>query len=461
MEKTKMYQESKHISAYLCLVCLLVLVFPIVSADLYITQVLYNPLITSTGGESVEIFNSGTKPINLSGYTLMTTTRDIDLTFPSDAIIPANSYYLVADTGWSEKKDCALYPLADYEQAITLRMTDGGVAIINPEGNPVDAVGWGNPNNIGNPLYMGTPANYTIKGEALKRISFTNNNQVDFICSIPEFTNSKNQTQDIRNNAIHLILDIPDISDYIKNVTIPFDYDDVILLNPGDEKILDVSFLLKDILEEADVSIILSSSYNNDEPIYYKSDSSDYNIGYDDKINGYINYNFPISLPHYLKPEDYVISIVVNDSSSLSNVYVKNISFKIIPILSFKINLNMINCSLAINNFCNITTQSSLPDIENPFISNLGNIPLDFKIYASDLVSEDNHINISSVELSLGNISSSKLTNEPLLYNTNLQPGPQSIIPFSLFIQPPPNLPGGLYSTKIIFMGVTNGDYKN
>jgi len=139
------------------------------SADIYISEVLYNPFTSESGGEAVELYNSGSEAINLSGYTLNTASKNsttIDATFPSIATIPANGYYLIADNSWDDRKDSILYPDADYQEPITMKNTDSGLFIADPLGNILDAVGWGSPINLS--LYKGTPTNDTENGESLQ-----------------------------------------------------------------------------------------------------------------------------------------------------------------------------------------------------------------------------------------------------------------------------------------------------
>ncbi|MFT4297924.1 MAG: lamin tail domain-containing protein, partial [Candidatus Woesearchaeota archaeon] len=298
MVNVKIKKKIRRVSAYICLVCLIILAFPFASADLFITQVLYNPLITSTGGEAVEIYNPNDFSVNLAGYTLHTTTRQPDVVFPDNAFIPPRSYFLVADIGWNEKKDSPLYPFADYKQAMTMRMTDGGVAIIDPNQVMVDAVGWGNADGIGLPFYRGVPASYTVRGEALVRINFTNDNSIDFISSLPKFENSKGETTDPRNSAILLNLEIFGVDSYIKNVSIPYDFDDVILLSPGKQKKFNITFFISELLDDFDAYVSIKK--NNSEHQFLSSSLSS-------NMDSYHKYVSSIALDYYLEPGEYEI----------------------------------------------------------------------------------------------------------------------------------------------------------
>jgi hypothetical protein len=448
----RMLQVSIQVFACLSLVFLSILALPSSFADLYISQVLYNPLKTSTGGEAVEIYNSGLFDVNLTGYTLDTTTRLQDAVFPPNAIIPSKGYYLIADAGWSDKKDDSLYPLADYEDAITLRITDGGVALVNPVGNVVDAVGWGNPDKIGLPFYMGNPASSVNKGQSLKRINFTNNNFNDFISSSPRFTNSKGETHDSRLNFVTLNLEVFGADDYIKNISIPYDFDNTMLLFPGIERNVTLSFYISSLIENNDVYVLLEKNNSNQDSSLFSL------IRYNSSIisesrEGYYLYSSNIVLDYFLEPGVYSVSIVLNTSSA---EYIKTKYFSILPLLAFNLEFDSINCLYLGQVSCNISSHNETDFSKTPMIKNIGNLPLDFKIYANDFNDGSNSIDINNVKLSIGNLQNISLSNEPMLYRTNISPGPSAFLPFSLHMQLPSNIISGRYSTKLVFMGVTH-----
>ncbi|MFT4297737.1 MAG: hypothetical protein ACMXX5_00945, partial [Candidatus Woesearchaeota archaeon] len=121
------------------------------------------------------------------------------------------------------------------------------------------------------------------------------------------------------------------------------------------------------------------------------------------------------------------------------------------------LNIASINCSLAAKNSCVVDSNPNPYAVDQPAIRNIGNQPLDFKIFASDFLDGENSINISNVQFSIGSIDYTKLTNNPVLYHTNIHPGPSAVIPFSLIIEKPEKAVTGSYSTKMFFMGVVNG----
>ena len=438
MKTAKMTPACLHFPNYFCMACFFILVLPNSFAQIYISEVLYDPFTSESGGEAVEVYNSGNKAINLSSYTLMTASSSTDATFPEGAIILARGYYLIADTNWDSRKDDITYPKSDYEEPITMKNTDSGVALVDTHGSIVDAVGWGVA-PIDSSLYKGTPTNYSENGQSLTRISFTGNNKNDFVSSIPNFINSHNESKDISNNAIDLHIYVPNSSDYIKNVSIPYNYENKLLLSPGREKIINITFLVNKQIQIIDIYSI----FNN----------TKFDVSLMSSTNNYEKYYVPITLDYYTIPGNYSLMILINSST---NTYTKEVSFEIMPLLSFEIDLTTINCSAALNLTCLITGDINISTSDQPTIRNIGNKPLDFKIYATNFTDEQNIININNVKFSLGNNPETTLMNKPTLYNIDLITGPNSMLPLSLLINIPSDAKSGKYKTRLILMGVSH-----
>ena len=86
---------------------------------LVISQVLYDPIKTETGGEAIELYNPSIKDINLQSYTIKTKTSTTDVILPNETI-KSKGFYLIGDSGWSLNKDNITYSIADYEDTFTL-----------------------------------------------------------------------------------------------------------------------------------------------------------------------------------------------------------------------------------------------------------------------------------------------------------------------------------------------------
>jgi hypothetical protein len=165
---------------------ILLLLAPFVCADVVIQQVLYDPVGTESGGEAVELKNSGNSSVDISGWILATESSDTDATIPENTILGAGEAFLVADEGWDDNKDDSSWRSADYEEKITLGNTDSGIALL-ANNSVVDAVGWGDEAEIENNLFEGSPALPASPGKSLVRTQDSDDNSDDFIESSADF----------------------------------------------------------------------------------------------------------------------------------------------------------------------------------------------------------------------------------------------------------------------------------
>ena len=115
----------------------LVLVCAGIARAVVIEQIYPNPG-TESGGEAVMLHNSGNTTLLLENWTLATQASLRDVVFPSIVLNPGQTF-LVADTGWSTKKDDVFWRDADFEETLTLGNENGGVALIDAAGAAVDA----------------------------------------------------------------------------------------------------------------------------------------------------------------------------------------------------------------------------------------------------------------------------------------------------------------------------------
>ena len=156
------------------------------NAGVVINQVLYDPVGTESGGEAVELKNTGSSAVDISGWVLATESSDADATIPENSVLQAGTAFLVADEGWDDAKDDSDWKSADYEEKITLGNTDSGIALLS-NGSVMDAVGWGDESNIENNLYEGSPASSVGVGKALLRTQDSDDNSGDFVESAADF----------------------------------------------------------------------------------------------------------------------------------------------------------------------------------------------------------------------------------------------------------------------------------
>jgi len=174
------------ITIYLILVLLTI---GTVSANVVISEVLYDPINSERSAEAVELFNPTNETIDISNYKIKTKTSEKDAVIPNNTILLPYQFYLIADSNYSVSKDKIEYVNADHEESITLANSDAGVALIK-ENETIDAVGWGNTEEG---LFKGTTLQLAEEGLSFQRknlLENTNNNLNDFKISIPELRNS-------------------------------------------------------------------------------------------------------------------------------------------------------------------------------------------------------------------------------------------------------------------------------
>ena len=59
-------------------------------AEVVIYQVLYDPVGTESGGEAVELKNTGDEPVDVSGWMIATDSSNHDATLPSNTLLLPN-----------------------------------------------------------------------------------------------------------------------------------------------------------------------------------------------------------------------------------------------------------------------------------------------------------------------------------------------------------------------------------
>jgi hypothetical protein len=165
----------------------IVLLSACVSANVVISQVLYDPLGTESGGEAIELKNIGDSIVDLSDWTISTEASNTDVKIPQSMFINPGQTFLIADSGWSTKRDNAEWRDADLEDTMTLGNSDSGIALKDESENIMDAVGWGDSEGIEDGLFEGVPVSFVAPGKALLRIDNSDDNSEDFIESEPNF----------------------------------------------------------------------------------------------------------------------------------------------------------------------------------------------------------------------------------------------------------------------------------
>lgn len=405
------------------------------NAQVYISQVLYYPDGTSTGGEALELYNAGDETVDLSGYRLDTTTREFDAVIPEGYSIRPNSYFLIADTGWYEKRDNLSFPLADFENAITLRINDGGVALIDSNDIIKDAVGWGNPENIGEKYFSGQPSQGTSRGNSLKRVDFTGNNLNDFVEVYPELRNSTTYLTSSGSNIIEIFLNVLDADSFIHNISVEKDLEDGIILLPGEDKEVKVSFYVS-----KDKDYELAVHFKDSEMIVEEVESSSQELK---------KYEATLLLPYYTEHGNNSVKVELIYEEGILE---KEINISVLPLLSFSFSIPSVNCEVLKNQECKIIGDTD-PESNSPTIQNQGNTVLDF-IVKSESNADVEEIPLSLITYSFDYMPINELSPEPVLNNVRMEPGINSYLPFSLGISA--ILEKGSYSTKVVLIGVSD-----
>ncbi|MCD6455815.1 MAG: lamin tail domain-containing protein [Methanophagales archaeon] len=96
-----------------------------------------------TGSEWIELYNPTDSNIGISGWTIGTPTSPSDATIPEGSTIKARSFFLIADTDFSTKKDNSSWPNADHEETISFGNTNSWAYLNNSADTTIDTVGWG------------------------------------------------------------------------------------------------------------------------------------------------------------------------------------------------------------------------------------------------------------------------------------------------------------------------------
>lgn len=133
----------------------------------------------SSSNGFVELFNAGTSPVDISGWTLVyrsaTATSDTTMaTIPASTTIPAGGFYLLGRTGYVGP------PAANVTYSTSLSSSGGGVGVRDSLGTLEDSVGYGTATNA---LVEGTAAPTIPSGSSIVRLpdgNDTNNNAADF-----------------------------------------------------------------------------------------------------------------------------------------------------------------------------------------------------------------------------------------------------------------------------------------
>ncbi len=422
-----------------------------------ISQVLYIPAGTNSGGEAVELYNPAPASVNITGWVLATETSPTDAIVPEGTLICSGCYYLMADSGWSGSKDNLSWPNADYEEAITLANLDAGVALKDINGIVVDAVGWGNPANIGPGLYEGVPHSGSGVGNALARkfaggsYVDTGNNSDDFLDSAPNLHNSSLSSSSAANSAqIRVTIVVSGSSPVIGSLSILSD-DDALL--PGTQ-LSPIPKANRTVVVEAVVSD--SNGVPDINSVTLRFAGAIINMEKGSDINSTAaTYFATLSLTSSFPAGNHTITATAADSSGFSSNY--SVSFEYLTLIAFEAEPDSLIFFATPGSAYELAGNASAANIT---LLNSGNVKLDFDIWSSNFTSPNGVIEASMLQYTFnGNYNDAafggNMTNTKARKAINLNPGFMSGLSIKLKL-PLATVPGN-YSGMISLVAVDSG----
>lgn len=425
------------------------------NGPMMISQVIYIPAGTNSGGEAVELYNPAAVSTNISGWVLATETSPTDATIPDNTVVCGGCYYLIADSGWAAAKDNASWPNADFEEAITLANSDAGVALKDASGMVVDAVGWGNPANIGTGLYEGIPHGGSSTGNSLTRrmssgsYTDTNNNSDDFQDAAPSFRNSSLASPASASSAeISITIVVSSSAPAISSLRILEDDDSYlpgIQLSPAPKtgRIVTVEAVVSDANGVSDISSLTLVFSTASISMAKKSD-----------INSTAAvYSAALGLPSSFPAGNHTIVATATDSGGFSSA--QSVGFEYLTLIAFEADVSSITLFSAPG-----ADETAPSDAANVTLQNSGNVPLDFEIWASNFTSENSRIMPSMLQYAfLGSYSdassSGNLTNSRARKDVNLDASASATLRIRMSL-PRSTVPGN-YSGIISLVAVDSG----
>lgn len=358
------------------------------TAQVQIKQIYPDPIITESGGEAVELENTAEETADISNWVLATKASSTDVVIPINTVIPPLSTFLIADEGWSTKKDNAQWRNADIEETMTLGNTDAGIILKNANGTVINTAGWGSATTIGEEFYSITPTTQAQTGKAFKRITNTGNNSKDFIITEPDFKQSYTSGK----LTIHV-----NAQEEENSITILEDDDTIagtqILPTPGTTRNIPIIFTTNNNQTTANITAFGISTQLT-------------------KTNNTFKGN--ITLQYTTMLGEYNIT-----ATSGNNIYTNSIT--ILPIIAEQLDTQDVyittkETTISINGDNDMTT------LHAPTLKNIGNVP--FRIALSTNAVNTLRFTTNNEQLSIAN----KLA----VSNTLIQPGETSAINFQL-----------------------------
>jgi len=367
--------------------------------NIAISEILYDPINSESGGEAIELYNPLNQSIDISGWVIETEASANDVVFPDGTIIQPYSFYLITDIGWNQSKDNISWPEADLENTITLYNQDSYI-ILKLNESPIDTVGWGNDSSF----FEGAPHEHVMPGQSLERrpgylspqdgnYIDTDNNADDFLARpFPDFQNSMsdpeipdiqeevNESPENNNDSVDLIANIGNVAPLIVEIVFLTDDDELmpgaqITPVPGGIKNISLLFYVTDYNGYEDIEDV-SMLYNN----------ATYTLNFSQNHNETTNiYEGGFYLDYYDLPMNYSLQAVVsdrsNESSNSSAYFVYN------SLLAMEFDASAILFDVVPGQSQEILGDLEMNTTNSTTIRNLGNVETDIMLSATNLTS--------------------------------------------------------------------------
>ncbi len=124
----------------LVLVCISSLEFAWSSeSDIHINEILYHPASSNTGGEFVELYNSGQVAVDISGWSF---TEGISYTFPQDSILTGGDYIVAVENSTAA---ASFYGITNVAGQYEGKLSNGGerITLVDEEGRVIESFTYG------------------------------------------------------------------------------------------------------------------------------------------------------------------------------------------------------------------------------------------------------------------------------------------------------------------------------
>jgi len=404
-----------------------------VSADVVLTEVMYNPTQASdTDLEWIEIYNNGTESINLSSWKIDGNNFDYFVILPGEFIVVARE--LIDGTDLDNDSFESIYGNNDgvwNNLDGNYRVFDGDFSLTNNDIINLSSSFYSEI-LIYNDSFGGNSNGYSIeKIDVNNGNLFENWKQSSVSGGTPGYGNVARQG----TNNVDVLVEVTGSRNFLSLVNITDDVNDTgIQVMPEISKNKSVY-----------INVFVNGSNINDiTSVVAELNGAKFNLLRNYDIDNFSSvYSGNILLNYYDKPGIYTVNISVINRFNFSNSILAN--FEYLGLLAISLDKNAVN-------FGKLEPGKS-SDTEIIKVINNGNVGVDLELYGADLESGENKINISNLEYGFSNFSD-KLDYRPSLFDFNLLNGLGSNKDLLLRLNLPLITRPSVYSGSISLIGV-------